>query len=85
MLHTRLWIIILSTALLATPAVAAGDQADTGEDCFAVAAPMADATPCFVPGRHKKHHKPRPKHASHAAGGRVLQTGDSTKRTTQGS
>ena len=72
MLHTRLWIIILSTALLATPAVAAGDQADTGDDCFAVAAPMA-----MPPGNGfcKPGTRPRERRKDHSAlvGGTTLR------------
>ncbi|MDY0957210.1 hypothetical protein SOM26_00770 [Sphingomonas sp. CFBP8993] len=55
------WTIALPLGLVAVPALAAQSQRDMSNDCFDVAAPMADATPCFEPGRHAHHHH----HAHH--------------------
>lgn len=54
------WKMALPLGLIATPALAAQGQRDMSNDCFDVAAPMADATPCYQPGRHTHEH-----HAHH--------------------
>ncbi len=80
MLCTRLWIIAASTMLVAAPAFAAQDDPATTDDCFAVAAPMADATPCFEPGHRKKQHH-HPLSADSQAGQIVTGSAGASRRS----
>ncbi|MGW8135647.1 hypothetical protein ACWGNZ_08410 [Sphingomonas zeae] len=59
MRRTCLWMAVISTGLIAIPAFGAQGGRDMSNDCFDVAAPMADATPCVEPGRRKSHHHDR--------------------------
>jgi len=52
-------MIALCSGLAAVPAHALPTAGDTAEDCFDVAAPMAEATPCWESGRHRNHHHAR--------------------------
>lgn len=84
--HIRLGSIAASIALLAIPlpALAAQAPADPAQDCFDVAAPMAEAIPCYEPGRHHAHHARKDRnmarkddkaprsHVRHAGGDRML-------------
>jgi hypothetical protein len=58
MRRRHFWTILLPLGLIAAPALASQGQRDMGNDCFDVAAPMADATPCYEPSHHT--------HARHA-------------------
>ncbi len=51
----RFRTMLLPFALAAAP-VAAQNQRDMSNDCFDVAAPMADATPCYEPNAHTHPH-----------------------------
>ena len=69
----RFWTIVLPLGLIAAPALAGQNKSDAGNDCFDVAAPMADATPCYEPGRHAHlhhthHGRNAPKMASEKVG-----------------
>ena len=59
MRRSRTWMIVIPLGLIASPAMASRNERDMSNDCFDVAAPMAEATPCFEPGRHPRPHRPR--------------------------
>ncbi|WP_343528345.1 hypothetical protein [Sphingomonas sp.] len=52
-------IFLSVAALVASPAIASQAGGDGGGDCFAMAAPMADAIPCIDPGHGKNADRPR--------------------------
>ncbi|WP_428970023.1 hypothetical protein ACQR50_04875 [Sphingomonas sp. Xoc002] len=62
----RTGMIIIPLGLIASPAMASRNDRDMSNDCFDVAAPMAEATPCFEPDRHTHPHHAR--HGRNAAG-----------------
>jgi hypothetical protein len=43
--------------LVVLSGMASAAQAEDADDCFDVAAPMAESTPCYVPHRHKAKHR----------------------------
>lgn len=57
MRRLHFWTIVLPFGLIAAPAFASQGQRDMSNDCFDVAAPMADATPCYEQSRHTHPHR----------------------------
>ncbi|GAM02273.1 hypothetical protein SP5_076_00550 [Sphingomonas parapaucimobilis NBRC 15100] len=82
MRRSRTWMIVIPLGLIACPAMASQNERDMSNDCFDVAAPMAEATPCFEPGRHTRPHHARPRHARHGGNATGLAP---TKSDTAGS
>jgi hypothetical protein len=59
MLSLRFCGIALPILLGMTPAMVVRNHSDVSSDCFDVAAPMAEATPCFEGGHHTHRHSAR--------------------------
>lgn len=59
MLSLRSCGIVLPIPPGATRAMAVRSQSDVSSDCSDVAAPMAEATPCFEGGHHTHRHSAR--------------------------
>ncbi len=75
------WLIAISTGLGAAPAFASQNEGDMSDDCFAIAAPMADATPCFQTGPRKSHRhvRPNPNQSGTSAGTPIVHAGSAIR------